>query len=317
MSIKTKIVSIIAILSLWSAVSHGQDNLWRNYPYEIIGGFGPSFMLGELGGGPGIGRNSIVDLDFLSTRFGGSIGLRKTFQDRLSWQFTYTMGVISGDDAKTTEYFRSSRNLSFKAPIQEFSGRLEYKIRKEKRGHIYDLRGVRGERSIKVASFCYIGLGIYHFNPKAYINDKWVELQPIGTEGQNFMETRHPYSRFQVCVPMGIIAKYSINKKWAVSAELGLRFLFTDYLDDVSTTYADPDMIASYDNTVSDIEAKLAADPAYADHCFSNGVYHFYNEQRGDPYDRDFYMFMMISAHYRLKENKAGWPTFQDLKKRR
>lgn len=318
MNIKTKIVSILAIISLWSSVSFGQDYLWRKYPYELIGGFGPSFMLGELGGGPGIGRNSILDLDFLSTRYGFNIGLRKTFRERLSWQFTYSMGMLSGDDAKTTEYFRSDRNISFRSPIQEFSGRLEYKIRKERGGHIYDLRGVRGQSAVKVATFCYVGLGVYHFNPKAYIEGNWVELQPIGTEGQNYIETRHPYSLFQVCVPIGIIAKYTINRKWAVSAELGLRFLFTDYLDDVSTTYANPDLVAEHDNSASDTEAKLAADPAYTEHCYeSNGLYHYYNEQRGDPYDRDFYMFMMISAHYKLKQNKAGWPSFKDLKKKK
>ena len=318
MKIKTKILSIVAIISLWSSVSFGQDYMWRKYPYEIIGGFGPSFMLGELGGGPGIGRNSIVDLDFLSTRFGANIGLRKTFRERLSWQFTFTVGMLSGNDNKTTEYFRSDRNISFRAPIQEFSGRLEYKIRKERGGHIYDLRGVRGERGIKLATYCYVGLGVYHFNPKAYIDGEWVELQPIGTEGQNYIETRHPYSLYQVCIPLGLLAKYTINSKWAVSAEVGLRFLFTDYLDDVSTTYANPDLVAEYDNTVSDTQAKLAADPAYSEHCYeNNGLYHYYNEQRGDPYDRDFYMFMMVSAHYKLKQNKAGLPTFKDLKKKR
>jgi hypothetical protein len=117
---------------------------------------------------------------------------------------------------------------------------------------------------------------------------------------------------------LGLLAKYTINSKWAVSAEVGLRFLFTDYLDDVSTTYANPDLVAEYDNTVSDTQAKLAADPAYSEHCYeSSGLYHYYNEQRGDPYDRDFYMFMMVSAHYKLKQNKAGLPTFKDLKKKR
>lgn len=287
-----------------------QDVNWKKYPYEIICGFGPTFMLGELGGGNGVGRNSILDMDFLSTRYGGCIGLRKTFRERVSWQFTYSMGMIYGNDNKTEEYFRSDRNISFRSPIQEFSGRIEYKIRKERGGHIYDLRGVRGQRGVKFATFCFVGLGVYHFNPKAKIDGQWYELQPIGTEGQNYLDTRKPYSRFQVCIPMGLLAKYSINRKWAVSAEIGVRFLFTDYLDDVSTTYANPDLIAEKDNTVPDNIARLAADPAYEEHGGREN-YHYYNEQRGDPYDRDFYMFFMISGHYRLKENKSGWPTFQ------
>lgn len=310
--LRAKLLILLATLVLWGSGVFAQDNLWKKYPYEIIGGFGPSFMLGELGGGPGIGRNNILDMDFLSTRFGGCIGLRKTFRERVSWQFTYTMGMLYGDDAKTTEYFRSDRNISFRTPIQEFSGRIEYKIRKLRTGHIYDLRGVRGQKGVNLATFCYVGLGVYHFNPKAKIDGNWVALQPIGTEGQNYIDTRHPYYRVQMCIPIGLIAKYNLNKRWSISGEIGLRFLFTDYLDDVSTTYANPELVAAYDNTVSDAVAMLAADPAYEAHCYENGQYHFYNEQRGDPYDKDIYMFIMISAHYRLKQNKQGWPTFKN-----
>lgn len=315
MQILYRKIALIFLLSLSLSSLFAQDYGWKKRPYELIGGFGPSFMLGELGGGPGVGRNSILDMDFLSTRFGGCIGIRKTFQERVSWQVTYSMGMVYGNDNKTSEYFRSDRDISFRSPIQEVSARIEYKIRKERGGHIYDLRGVRGQRGRKFATFFFVGIGAYHFNPKAKIDGSWVKLQPIGTEGQNYIETRHPYSLYQVCIPMGFIAKYSINQKWAVSAEVGLRFLFTDYLDDVSTTYANPDLVAANDNTVSDAVAKLAADPAYKSHCYANGQYHYYNEQRGDPYDNDFYMFLMISAHYRMKQNKSGWPTFKDKRK--
>ncbi len=309
-TIRRNIIVAIVSLFLGYSLAFGQDVNWKKYPYEIIGGFGPSFMLGELGGGNGVGRNSILDMDFLSTRFGGSIGLRKTFRERVSWQFTYSMGMIYGNDDKTEEFYRNDRNISFRSPIQEFNGRIEYKIRKERGGHIYDLMGVRGQRAVKLATYCFVGFGVYHFNPKAKINDEWIALQPIGTEGQNYLETRRKYSTVQLCIPMGLSVKYSLNKRWAISAEAGVRFLFTDYLDDVSKTYADPDLVAYNDKTVPDNTARYAADPAYDEHT-SNGTYHYYNEQRGDPYDKDFYMFFMISAHYRLKQNKSGWPTFQ------
>lgn len=310
---KSKILSVIAIIALSSVFTFGQDRMWKTYPYELIGGFGPSFMLGELGGGPGVGRNSIVDMDFLSTRFGGCVGIRKTFRERVSWQTTFSIGMLSGNDNKTTEYFRSDRELSFRTPIQEFSFRLDYKIRKERGGHIYNLRGVRGQRGRTLSTYCFAGIGVYHFNPKAKLEGEWVALQPIGTEGQNYMETRKPYSLYQVCIPVGLIAKYSVNRRWAISAEVGLRFLFTDYLDDVSTTYANPDLVAQHaPKEVTSTAARLAADPNYVGHCYeNNGAYHYYNEQRGDPTDRDFYMFMMISAHYRMKQNKNGWPSFR------
>ena len=309
--IHTRALSLGFLFILGYTVVFGQDNNWKKYPYELIGGFGPSAMLGELGGGNGVGRNNILDYDFLSTRFGGNIGIRKTFRERVSWQATYSVGMIFGDDAKTKEYFRNDRAIKYRTPLQEVSFRIEYKIRKERGGHIYDLRGVRGQRGRKLATFCFMGIGAYHFNPKSKIDGQWVALQPIGTEGQRYMATRRGYSLYQLCIPMGVIGKYTINKQWAISGEIGVRFLFTDYLDDVSTTYANPDLVALYDQTVPDMTARYCADPAYDRHCDSYVGYHYYNEQRGDPYDNDFYMFIMISAHYRLKENKAGWPTFQ------
>jgi hypothetical protein len=40
-------------------------------------------------------------------------------------------------------------------------------------------------------------------------------------------------------MPFGFGGKFSISKRFAIGIEWGFRKLFTDYLDDVSTTYAD------------------------------------------------------------------------------
>jgi hypothetical protein len=44
-----------------------------------------------------------------------------------------------------------------------------------------------------------------------------------------------------VCIPFTVGVKYSINEDMNVFAEIGYRFTTTDYIDDVSTTYAGPD----------------------------------------------------------------------------
>ena len=43
-----------------------------------------------------------------------------------------------------------------------------------------------------------------------------------------------------VAIPFGVGIKYSINEKVNLSVEIAQRFTTTDYLDDVSTTYAGP-----------------------------------------------------------------------------
>lgn len=78
------------------------------------------------------------------------------------------------------------------------------------------------------------GAAIYHFNPKALHNGQWVELQPLGTEGQGLEGYDDPYSRTQLALIAGGGIKYKLNEKIALRAELGFRKLFTDHLDDVS-----------------------------------------------------------------------------------
>jgi len=307
-----RIKYILTLTIILTGFSTFAQRDWSRYRYDIIGGIGPSFFLGELGGNNGVGKNSIIDLDIVTTRFGANLGFRYFLKQRLAAQATLTFGMISGSDKQTTEHFRSDRDLSFRSPIYEFNVRIDYKIRKEKPGHVYDLKGVRGERAVKLVTYAFIGVGAFGFNPKAKIDGQWVALQPLGTEGQNFIPTRHRYARVQLCIPMGIQVKYLANRYWSYSFEVGPRFTFTDYIDDVSTTYANPDMVAQADNSVPDYIAKRLADPGYDRHKATDGVsYGYYNEQRGDPYDKDFYMFAMISVHYKLKATRKGWPTFK------
>jgi len=308
-----RFLRFLIFIGIFSHISYSASAQadWLRYRYELNGGIGPSFFLGELGGWNGEGRNNILDLDWKATRIGGHFGGRYFLQERIAVQGSFTFGLIHGSDQNTEEYFRSYRNISFRSPIYEFHGRVEYKIRKEREGHRYDLRGVRGQRAVKLITYAFAGVGVFYFNPQAKVNGTWINLQPIGTEGQNFMKTRKPYSRVSMSIPVGLQVKYLANTKWAFSAEIGPRFLFTDYLDDVSTTYASPDLIAANQRTVPEDIAKILADPAYESNLRENDTYGFYNEQRGDPYNNDFYMFAMITVHYKLKANRNGWPTFQ------
>src|SRR5258708_6821634 len=47
------------------------------------------------------------------------------------------------------------------------------------------------------------------------------------------------------CIPLGVGAKYNLNARMNLGFEVVYRFTSTDYIDDVSTTYA-PDAQAQY-----------------------------------------------------------------------
>jgi hypothetical protein len=69
---------------------------------------------------------------------------------------------------------------------------------------------------------------------------EWVALRPLGTEGQfsEFYDIK-PYSNFQVSIPLGLGIRTRIDKRWDFEFEVGYRYLFTDYLDDVSEHFVD------------------------------------------------------------------------------
>ena len=49
---------------------------------------------------------------------------------------------------------------------------------------------------------------------------------------------RKPYSNIAMYIPLGVGYKYNLNPKMNIGFEIVYRFSTTDYIDDVSTTYA-------------------------------------------------------------------------------
>ena len=74
-------------------------------------------------------------------------------------------------------------------------------------------------------------------NPDYY--SQWIDLQPLGTEGQGTTAypDRKKYSRTQIAIPMGGGVKISLNDNLNIAFSFSARKTYTDYLDDVSTTY--------------------------------------------------------------------------------
>jgi hypothetical protein len=65
-------------------------------------------------------------------------------------------------------------------------------------------------------------------------------LQPLGTEGQGspLYPDRSPYSTVALAFPIGLGVKFSITDRMNLNIEVAHRFTSTDYMDDVSGTYA-------------------------------------------------------------------------------
>lgn len=275
---------------------------WKAYRYEVNFGLGASNFLGELGGANQVGTNYFRDLEFSQTRFASNLGIRYKITPHLTIHPQITYGKVSGDDKLTTEFFRSYRNLSFKSNIWEFATNLELSVTREQVGHRYRLKRVRGQRGYELNTYFFAGVALFTFNPKAEIEGEWYELQPLGTEGQGIVPTRKKYSLVQFAIPVGIGFKYAFNSRWGLGLNYGLRKTFTDYVDDVSKTYYDNNIIASQNGYIA---------AALADR--SNHTYPYITApgaQRGDPTDKDSYMFAIFSINYKLRTGRTNFPLF-------
>jgi Domain of unknown function (DUF6089) len=146
-------------------------------------------------------------------------------------------GRISGADSLGSSDYRKVRNLSFYSDIYEFSAQVELNL----------VKNVRG--SNKLIPYVFTGIGVFNFNPKAKLRDTVYELQPLGTEGQGttLYNDRQKYALTTICIPLGFGFKKRLSERFSVGLEMGVRFTFTNYLDDVSGTYADAKAVrASY-----------------------------------------------------------------------
>lgn len=290
--LKRYLVLLLIVLPL---VAQAQRK--SRYRYEVGIGLGASNFLGDLGGANQIGTNGLKDLEFSLTRPSFSAFLRYRKARYFGYRVSFAYGKVSGYDGLTTEPYRNNRNLHFKSNIFELSSQFEFYFTKERPDHLYRYKGVSGLKNVDMQVYAFMGVGAFWFNPKADYNGTWYALQPLGTEGQTLKPGTQKYSRVSVAVPIGIGIKNAINHRWSVGLELGIRKTFTDYIDDVSTTYYDKNLIAAAfgpaagyfaDPSLGLIQAPPGFEP--------NGI----GQQRGDSSDNDAYLFAHITVNYKI-----------------
>jgi len=279
---------------------------------------GTANCLTDLGGTDeqaGEGLAGFRDLEMKTTRHVIGFGV----EHRLGWHLYQKLALyhakVSGSDALTNNPKRRWRNLSFRSPIVELSYQIRFTINNDQGGHRYKLKGVRGRKSLQVNTYFVFGIGAFWFNPKAKYNGNWVALQPLGTEGQGqsaiefngkTITPSSKYSRISMVLPMAIGMTRQVNRDMSVALEMSYRKTFTDYLDDVSTVYYDQfafsDPVAA-DLSIRSDELDSSLDPEYSS-TYSGGYPSILNEPgqgRGDPDDKDGYLFFSITFKKRLR----------------
>ncbi|MDP4264075.1 MAG: DUF6089 family protein [Bacteroidota bacterium] len=216
----------------------------------------------------------------------GAIGITGNYEltDQFMLRGGLTYTVVGGADRFSDKPSLRERNLAFETKLIELSALGEYYI-----FNLYDTR---------YSPYVFAGLAVFHYNPYAFNGTtNKIYLKPLSTEGEGLAgyPQRKPYSLTQIAIPFGGGIKYAINDNLRIGLELGLRKLFTDYLDDVSTTYVDPgDLLAA--------KGQLAVDMSYRGDEVAGGnpAYPAKGSQRGSDKKKDWYYFFGIHLTYRL-----------------
>jgi hypothetical protein len=308
-----KLIVLVLIVSLLPIFSHAQK--WKRQRKEYSFGIGATNFLGDLGGRDQVGTNGFMDFEYKATRFGLGLGYR--YQLGKDWyvkgNFYYVL--VSGDDDLTKEPARARRELNFKSHILELSGQLEYMLVKQKSGHLYRLRGVRGKSWFRFEIYALGGIGGIWFSPYGERNGSWHKLRPLHTEGQGLPGGPSQYKGFTVVIPYGIGIRRNLGGSarsrhfgsWSISLELTMRKTFSDYIDDVSTYY-----YTDSEKSPSTLEEAYGEDALYFHD--PSGLYNHDGygvpQQRGDPSDNDAYMLGMISINYKPARRRRNLPKF-------
>lgn len=254
---------------------------YSQYNWDIGIKAGASNYLGEIGGKEKTRRNFILDLKPKSTSyvFGGFV--RYKFDDRWSINNSLSYGQIRGDDALSTNEPRVWRNLRFKNNIIELSSRAEFNFFIEP-----DLGG-RGRYDKEFKSYIHAGLSCFYHNPKGSTDgNTWHSLRPLQTEGVN-------YKKFGIGLPVGIGGVFTFNRNHRIGFDLSWTSTFTDYLDDISTVYNDP-------NNMTDLGVSLANQSSGI--VPENESLNFVaGQKRGDPTHDDSFIYTTISYSYFLQ----------------
>jgi hypothetical protein len=201
-----------------------------------------------------------------------------------------TFGKISGADSLASDTSRILRNLSFQSQILDISLMAEY-----------DFFNIK---ETGFTPYIFAGIAVYHFDP--YAEDtagQRVYLPPLSTEGQGLSEypERSPYNLTQVSIPFGAGIRYAVSPVVNIGLEISLRKTFTDYLDDISTTYVDRAKLEAERGTT-------AVDFAYRTNELPGHKIEEYppdGTMRGSPAAKDWYYFTGLTLTFNLNGNSG------------
>ncbi|MFO0415340.1 MAG: DUF6089 family protein [Bacteroidota bacterium] len=134
------------------------------------------------------------------------------------------------DELESDNEFQRRRNLNFETNVWEFLFQGDFNF----------FRFNPSDPSASFTPYLNFGLGLFFYDPYAFLDGEKYFLRPLGTEGQtsSLYPEKKEYGQTALAIPIGLGVKWALGNNVNFHFEVTHRFTGTDYLDDVSGTYA-------------------------------------------------------------------------------
>jgi len=276
-----KRIGLLTIMSFCLVATQAQT--LEAYSHEAEYGFsvGLGHYFGDLNTANKINR----------PKFAGGIFYRKQVNNYVGIKVSGNYAFLAYSDKYSSNPTERLRNLSFNTNVWEMSVSGDFNF----------FKFVPGFEEYSFTPYVSLGIGVFSFDPYAYLGGQKYFLRPLGTEGQGspLYPNKKPYSPIAMSIPLGVGLKYALNQNTNIFGEISYRFTSTDYLDDVSGTYA-PDAFPLLPNGQPSV-AFLLQDRSYE----TGSMIGIKGRQRGNSSTKDSFVTLQVGISFNIQSYKC------------
>ncbi|PHN06741.1 type IX secretion system protein PorG [Flavilitoribacter nigricans] len=264
---------LVALLGFFLSVSLPLSA--QHFEFGLLGG--ASNYLGDL-------SNNSRTMFIKETNLAGGAFIRYNVHEMATIRLGANYTVISGHDQNATDTELQGRNLSFSSPVIDIALIGEFNVLGYQPYNLYR----------PFSPYLFVGIGMFMYDPSTLYEGEKVKLRPLGTEGQGNEGRPAPYGKSGISIPFGLGFKYALSDKINLGLEFGARHTNTDYLDDVSTIFVDPQTLSPTAAALSNRSGEIAGNDLSR---YSPGM------ARGDARKKDWFFIAGLTVSYNFIDN--------------
>ena len=292
--------------ALAAAPSNGMAQYALDYGFAI----GTANYLGDIGGEQLTRQDFAADLHYGQTKLSSHVFVRYRLNSMFAVKGQLGTVYLEDFDNLSTNPARMTRNAHFRNYVNELSLRGEvnlfsrpmitrYTSKLRVGVNTYAMLGVTGlvhnpqAQLDRDAAEYHYAQGNITTNPSQLNYDRWYDLRDVGTE-------KLTYGSAALGFPLGLGASFMVNYQFRVGLEFVWNLTLTDYLDDVSYTWANPEGLDDIGLILSNPSSLAVAEASGVENPEAFLTSFWYNEQwnspRGNPDKNDTYGTLQVTV---------------------